>query len=559
MANRYWVGGTGTWDAATTTNWSTSSGGAGGASVPATTDVVIFDNLSNATTYTVTRTATTGVLGITMAGPLSGTLTFAGSSQIPITTSGLSVTSTGVSWTNTGVLIFSGTCSVNTNGVSLAAGMNITGAGITVTLGSALTITGQLQHTQGTLALNGFSLTCFNYINGATTASTAISFGTSTIFITGNNLNVISVSTATNFTYTGTSSFNLTYSGATGARGIGFGNTAGATESNAINILISAGTDSLATTAGSSFKNLDFTGFTGTLQNLARTVYGNLTLNTGMAITTGVNATTFAATSGTQVITSNGVSSNIPFIQNGVGGTIQLADALTKTGANGLYTLTNGIFNANNFNVSLYAFSSNNSNTRTITMGSGTWSLSGGSIASTSVTVWDLATTTNLTFNKNTANISFTGNGVSLTKTFNGGGLTYNNITLKNNAGTATGVTVAITGSNTFAAFTALPTISWTLTLQAGTTTTISSWVITNPSAGNTLTFNSSSAGSRATISLASGTVSVSNFSIKDSAATGGASWQAYTVNGNTDNGNNTGWLFSNVAVYNGNFFLLFS
>ena len=33
MANRYWVGGTGNWDA-TTTNWSASSGGAGGASSP---------------------------------------------------------------------------------------------------------------------------------------------------------------------------------------------------------------------------------------------------------------------------------------------------------------------------------------------------------------------------------------------------------------------------------------------------------------------------------------------------------------------------------------------
>lgn len=30
MANRYWVGGSGTWNASNTTNWSTASGGAGG-------------------------------------------------------------------------------------------------------------------------------------------------------------------------------------------------------------------------------------------------------------------------------------------------------------------------------------------------------------------------------------------------------------------------------------------------------------------------------------------------------------------------------------------------
>ena len=29
MADRYWVGGAGTWDATTTTNWSATSGGAG--------------------------------------------------------------------------------------------------------------------------------------------------------------------------------------------------------------------------------------------------------------------------------------------------------------------------------------------------------------------------------------------------------------------------------------------------------------------------------------------------------------------------------------------------
>lgn len=32
MANRYWVGGSGTWDNASTTNWSATSGGAAGAS-----------------------------------------------------------------------------------------------------------------------------------------------------------------------------------------------------------------------------------------------------------------------------------------------------------------------------------------------------------------------------------------------------------------------------------------------------------------------------------------------------------------------------------------------
>ncbi len=43
MADRYWVGGTGTWNSTSTTNWSASSGGASGASVPTAADNVFFD------------------------------------------------------------------------------------------------------------------------------------------------------------------------------------------------------------------------------------------------------------------------------------------------------------------------------------------------------------------------------------------------------------------------------------------------------------------------------------------------------------------------------------
>lgn len=46
MADRYWVGGTGTWNNSNTANWSTSSGGSGGASVPTNLDFVYFDSNS---------------------------------------------------------------------------------------------------------------------------------------------------------------------------------------------------------------------------------------------------------------------------------------------------------------------------------------------------------------------------------------------------------------------------------------------------------------------------------------------------------------------------------
>jgi hypothetical protein len=56
MATRYWVGGTGTWDASATAHWSASSGGAGGASVPLSTDDVIINTGSGTGTVTITGT-----------------------------------------------------------------------------------------------------------------------------------------------------------------------------------------------------------------------------------------------------------------------------------------------------------------------------------------------------------------------------------------------------------------------------------------------------------------------------------------------------------------------
>lgn len=69
MANRFWVGGTGNWDAATTTHWSATSGGAGGASVPTSSDNVTFDSASNASGYTVTLTATANCLDLSAVNP----------------------------------------------------------------------------------------------------------------------------------------------------------------------------------------------------------------------------------------------------------------------------------------------------------------------------------------------------------------------------------------------------------------------------------------------------------------------------------------------------------
>lgn len=122
MATRYWVGGTGTWDASATTHWSASSGGASGASVPGSTDAVIFDGSSGGGTCTVTETICGSLTTTGFAGTISGAgvLTVAGSVIIG---SGTTIT-TQVSITGTGNL--SGTFNA-TLGIGSSAVVTLTG------------------------------------------------------------------------------------------------------------------------------------------------------------------------------------------------------------------------------------------------------------------------------------------------------------------------------------------------------------------------------------------------------------------------------------------------
>ena len=61
MANRYWVGGSGSWDTTTTTHWSATSGGAGGASVPGLSDSPWLDSKSGGGTVTLSENISTGI------------------------------------------------------------------------------------------------------------------------------------------------------------------------------------------------------------------------------------------------------------------------------------------------------------------------------------------------------------------------------------------------------------------------------------------------------------------------------------------------------------------
>jgi len=93
----------------------------------------------------------------------------------------------------------------------------------------------------------------------------------------------------------------------------------------------------------------------------------------------------------------------------------------------------------------------------------------------------------------------------------------------------------------------ALTMTNGTLKLKAGTTSTVGSFTTTGT---NQKFLQSTTSGTQATLSQASGTVSVSYLTIQDINATGGATFNAYTGNFNINSGNNIGWDFTFVSKY---------
>jgi hypothetical protein len=217
MADRYWVGGAGTWDATTTTNWSASSGGAGGASAPTSADNVIFNSASNATAYAVTVGTNANAADITIAGPAVGnvTITSAATSVINCYGSWLNSATGVVFTTTTGATInFLATTTgktVTTNNVTLGA-MTVTfnGVGGGWTLGSAFTHTQVITVTAGSFDTGNFAVNSGGFSSSNSNIRT-VTLGSSTLTITGTA--AWTFTTTTNLTFSaGTST--ITCSGA---------------------------------------------------------------------------------------------------------------------------------------------------------------------------------------------------------------------------------------------------------------------------------------------------------------------------------------------------------
>jgi fibronectin-binding autotransporter adhesin len=437
----------------------------------------------------------------------------------------------------------SGTQQIYSSGTTLDRPVTFDGVGGTFLLGENLTVgsTRTVTLTNGTLNLNNKVFSCGIFSSNNSNTRT-LAFGTGSITLTGNAATIWTTVTVTGLTLSGTPVVNCTYSGSTGTRAISPG--AGHTEASSISFNITAGTDIIGHSNGAVFKDLNFTGFSGTLTDggATMTIYGDLTLSPTMTNTGSSSAVTFAATSGTKTFTTGGIVFDNPITFNGAGGTWQIVGNLTMATVTYTLTLTNGTFDANGYNATIGLFSSANANTRALNLGTGTWNIIG-----SGATAWNLGTTTGMTLTRGTATINMSS---ATAKTFVGGGLTY---PILNQGGTGT---LTITGSNTFNTI-SNTTQPATVSFTAATTTTVTNFMLSGTS-GNLITIGSVTAASH-TISVPVGTVTVSYCTISRSTATGGASFRAPTSNGCVDGLNNSGWVFTALGKPVGTMLAFFS
>lgn len=620
--NKYWYSATGAggnWSAA---QWETSSGGTSPSvnNFPLPQDTVKFQDTGLNSGNTITIDAAWNLPAID-GSARTAAMTLASSTNAPTIFGDITLVAA-MTITGTGSWKFSkqGTQNVTTNGVSVTWPVAVENATGSVKALDNWTISNTLTLTTGSIDVNGKTITATTF-NTNNTNTRSIAFGIGKIALTGNNATVVNMPNLTGFSYTGTPLFDCTYSGSTGTRTIDCGRTA-RSEATVPSFKVSAGSDTVTTTSTFYCKSLDLSGFAGTLSAAIRNIYGNLTVGASTVWTATTSSTSFVATSGTQEITSNGVTIDCPITINASGATIKLIDNVT-IGSTRTLTFTAGTIDLNAKTLTAGLFASTGTTTRAITFGTAKVAVSGnnatvvsmgdmtnftysgtpkvelsyagatgtrtvnagtsaGSSESTVLSFYVTAGTDTVAFSsskiKTLDTTGFSGtvtfapistqtvlygdlvlsatttsgasNGAVVFKASSGTqSVTTNSVTLNTNLTVdCAGATVSMVDAITLGAYTFTQS-SGTLKLKNGTTNTAGTWAFSG-SVSTPIVLESTSGGSRATISQASGTVNSTYLTVKDISATGGATFNAFTgtgstlSNNNVNNGNNLGWNF---------------
>lgn len=486
MANRFLVaGGDGNWN--NNNNWSTTDGGASGASFPVSTDAAIFNsNSGNANmTVNVASAATSLVVSGTYAGTLTfndvldltTTCTFISGMTIAGTAGTLRGTTSGGTWTS--------------GGKTLTCALTLTGAAIW-TLGDSWTVNGLVTLCASTLqtTINANTLNCAGGITIGGTASTCK--GTTVLKMTGTG-------TLQSSQTTGTINNSITFAAGGGtitvSGGLRFSSASGGTVLYTSGTMVMTGS-TITVVAAYTFNTNGMT-------------WNNITANAGFGLASNLQTTNLTFdTAGTNTMTGAFNITTVTFTTTGGAQTLVLTGNIT---ASGLWSETNATSFTWSGAFDISADSCTMSGTKTITLPR--------DVQITGLTTSSDANVINGAFNWKTGGLTTTG---ALTGTatmlFNGtgtwtgaaGALSMN--TTINTAGTLT-----LSGTLLFAA-SGTPTLTWTAgTVSAGTSilsiasactlaTSGMTWANVTISAALTLTLNS--------LLSASGTLTLPNAAV---------------------------------------------
>lgn len=314
----------------------------------------------------------------------------------------------------------------------------------------------------------------------------------------------------------------------------------GAVPTAADDVVATAESGSVTIGAAAVCRSINLANYVGTLKHEGFTLKigdatagaSNIALKFPAGMTyTGSNVSSkleFVSSSATEQTIETGGKS-LRFMEFNGTGKWKLASAVTLLDG---IQVTKGTFNSGAQTITTPTFTGSSSNTRTITLDGSTIGLT-----RTSSTVWNMETTTGLTFSATGSTIKILDTGAS-NKTFTGGGLTYG--TLYVEGGGAGIINIGLAASNTFQKLEIKA--PKTVKFGAGKTQTVSEWNATG-SAGNLITIESNEAGTKWILKKTTGTVSSDYLSLKDSKAEGGVSFFAGTHSTNVSG--NEGWTFT--------------
>jgi hypothetical protein len=371
--------GTGTvWNTSTVTNLVTSGSKVVEPALGAA-QTITPGAITEADAFDVSVPATAGNFALTLTAGNFRNLTFANATYTVVNTSITIFGNVVVGGTSptfsagTGVWTFSATGSAiqdfTSNGATFNFSMTKGATTSTFRIQDAFSLIGVRTFTfnQGTLELQSYTFTTPIFSSSVTNART-ISFSTGKIVLrtTASSVTAWNSSTATNFTSSGTKLVEIEPPSTSITNTYAFG---AVTEANTLDVsVVSAGSGNISMSGN--INNLTLGNFSYNFNSNTISIFGNFLVSGTSPNISSANAITFAATSGTKTITTNGDLIDTPITINGVGGTFQLQDALTL-GTTRTFTFTAGTLDLQSYTLTTGIFNSNNSNTRTLNFGTG--------------------------------------------------------------------------------------------------------------------------------------------------------------------------------------------